>query len=59
VKVDIELADIQGRTVLKRTVEVLPGMNRISVDCFQLARGVYTLVLTQDGKTVKRKVVKV
>jgi len=34
-------------------------MNRISVDCSHLARGLYTLVLSQDGKTVKRKVVKI
>ncbi len=58
-KIYIELADIQGRIVLKRTAEALPGMNRISVDCSQLARGLYTLVLSQDGKTVRRKVVKV
>ncbi len=58
-KIYIELADIQGRVILKQTAEAVPGMNRISVDCAQLARGLYTLVLSQDGKTVKRKVVKV
>lgn len=58
-KIDIELTDMQGRIVLMRTEEVIPGMNRINVDCYQLARGLYTLVLTQEGKTVKRKVMKV
>lgn len=57
--INISLADIQGRIVIKKTVEAFPGMNRISIECSQLARGLYTLVLTQEEKTVKRKVVKI
>ncbi|HUW93844.1 MAG TPA: T9SS type A sorting domain-containing protein, partial [Bacteroidales bacterium] len=56
--IKIEMTDIQGRVVLTQSERVIPGMNRISIDCSDLARGFYTLGITEEGKVIRRKVIK-
>ncbi|MBE0667301.1 MAG: T9SS type A sorting domain-containing protein [Bacteroidales bacterium] len=56
--IEIEVIDLQGQTVLRRSEGVIPGINRISVDGAGLSRGIYTLRISDEGKTVTRKVVK-
>jgi len=56
--IEIEVIDFQGQTVLRRSEGVIPGINRISVDGAGLSRGIYTVRISDEGKTVTRKVVK-
>ena len=59
-KTEIEVTDLNGRTVLKSTVNISAGENKIDLDVSSLSSGVYSLRLISDkeqsavGKLVKQ-----
>lgn len=54
----IELLDMNGRTVLLMSEDLLPGTNRIPVDCRNITAGIYTLRITAGGKVGMIRAVK-
>ena len=55
----VEIADMQGRVVMKRQATVIEGMNRVSLEGLQpLASGVYSLRVIEGRRILSRKVVK-
>jgi hypothetical protein len=55
----IEIVDSGGRVALRRTPGLVPGRNRIPFDCRHLASGVYTLRISQGGRSISMKEVKI
>ena len=56
---DMELIDASGREVMRFPYGLIPGRNRIPIDCRHLASGIYTLRINIDGKSSSMRVVKV
>lgn len=55
---DFELTDTGGRVMMRRSMELFPGLNRIPFSSRHLAGGVYTLRISHGGKSMTIKAVK-
>lgn len=51
---NLAIADVSGRIILKQTIAINAGMNTISINTNQLAKGTYLLMIDGSGISVEK-----
>jgi uncharacterized repeat protein (TIGR01451 family) len=54
---DMKIADLSGKTLISKTIQVQQGAQTVSLDITPLAPGIYFVNFTQNGKTQTQKLV--
>ena len=49
----IVVSDFTGRALITQTIQLVPGLNQVSLRTFQLAKGTYHVTLYIPGQPVK------
>jgi hypothetical protein len=55
-KAELKLVNILGQTVRTMSVELIAGANKASMNVADLNAGLYTMVLTSNGKSATEKI---